>query len=71
MVLSSLPSEFQKKIGEDLLMITKTRASKLDLPSSEFRYRDFEFEELLTSFRRVLTNPGEAIARVILIGPAG
>lgn len=37
----------------------------------DFRFRDYEFEDLLTSFRRVLTNPGEAIARVILIGPPG
>jgi len=37
----------------------------------DFKFRDYEFEDLLTSFRRVLTNPGEAIARVILIGPSG
>ncbi|MHA1628898.1 MAG: AAA family ATPase [Candidatus Heimdallarchaeota archaeon] len=37
----------------------------------EFRFRALEFEELLTSFRMVLKNPGEAISRAILIGPPG
>ncbi|MGC9781545.1 MAG: AAA family ATPase [Candidatus Heimdallarchaeota archaeon] len=52
-------------------MIPKISSRKPPSPSEEFQYRDFEFDELLTSFRRVLTNPGEAIARVILIGPSG
>lgn len=52
-------------------MPPKLNSHKPPSPSDEFQYRDFEFDELLTSFRRVLTNPGEAIARVILIGPPG
>ncbi|MEA2070537.1 MAG: AAA family ATPase, partial [Asgard group archaeon] len=34
-------------------------------------FREYEFDELIISFRNVLTKPGEAIARVILIGPSG
>jgi len=54
-----------------MLMIAKSITPRLDILSDELNFRDYEFEELLTSFRRVLTNPGEAIARVILIGPPG
>jgi Cdc6-like AAA superfamily ATPase len=52
-------------------MITKSIVPDDDFLDDTFQFRDLEFEELLTSFRRVLTNPGEAIARVILIGPPG
>lgn len=52
-------------------MITKSITPSDRFSSEKFQFRDFEFEELLTSFRRVLTNPGDAIARVILIGPPG
>jgi len=53
-------------------MISKSLA-KVNTQSAidDFRFRGIEFEELLTSFRLVLTNPGEAISRVILIGPPG
>ena len=43
----------------------------MDIFDEEFRFRDMEFDDLLTSFRGVLTNPGDFIARVILIGPPG
>ena len=52
-------------------MISKQSSNDLGIFDEEFRFRDMEFDELLTSFRRVLTHPGEAIARVILIGPPG
>jgi Cdc6-like AAA superfamily ATPase len=52
-------------------VITKSITPGSRFSSDKFLFRDFEFEELLTSFRRVLTNPGDAIARAILIGPPG
>ena len=52
-------------------MFSETPTSNLDIFYDEYRFRDMEFDELLTSFRGVLTHPGEAIARVILIGPPG
>ncbi|NHJ87342.1 MAG: AAA family ATPase [Asgard group archaeon] len=52
-------------------MISQSISAELASFFDEFRFRDLEFDELLTSFRRVLTHPGEAIARVVLIGPPG
>ncbi|MFW9924588.1 MAG: Cdc6/Cdc18 family protein [Candidatus Thorarchaeota archaeon] len=52
-------------------MINKSSANNLDFFTDEFRFRDMEFDDLLTSFRQVLNFPGEANARVILIGPTG
>ncbi len=52
-------------------MLGISPTDNLDIFYDEYRFRDMEFDELLTSFRGVLMHPGEAIARVILIGPPG
>lgn len=52
-------------------MINQSSGNRLDFFTEELRFRDLEFDELLASFRQVLSYPGEAIARVILMGPAG
>ncbi|MCK5298828.1 MAG: AAA family ATPase, partial [Candidatus Heimdallarchaeota archaeon] len=52
-------------------MISDSISQKVSSIFTDFNYRDYEYELLLTSFRGVLTNPGGTIARVILIGPPG
>jgi len=53
------------------VMITRPSSDDFKIFNEEFRFRDMEFDDLLASFRGVLNHPGDAIARVILIGPPG
>lgn len=61
-------NNFQEKVKN---MFTRPSSDDFKIFNEEFHFRDMEFDDLLASFRGVLNHPGDAIARVILIGPPG